>query len=61
MGINPILRDFMGPGFSKLDCRYLEQKKIDRSELHIRNISQKCTGMKMAEKLNNFEGKKIKF
>ena len=25
-------------------------KKIDRSELQIRNISQKCTGMKMAEK-----------
>ena len=55
MGINPILSDFKGPGTSKLDWRYLEHNKIDRNELQIRTNSQKGTGTKMAEKLNNFE------
>ena len=34
---------------------YLEHNKIDRNELQIRTNSQKGTGTKMAEKLNNFE------
>ena len=33
----------------------MEHNKIDRNELQIRTISQKGTGAKMAEKLNNFE------
>ena len=64
MGINPILSDFKGPGTSKLDWRYLERYKIDRNELQIRTNSQKGTGTKMAEKLNNlkkFKEKNIKF
>ena len=55
VGINPILRDLQGPGTSKLDWRYLEHNRIDRNELQIRINSQKGTGTKMAEKLNNFE------
>ena len=63
-GINPRLSDLNGPGTSNLDWRYLERNKIDRSELQIRTNSQKGTGTKIAEKLNNFEkfeGKKVKF
>ena len=48
------LSDLKGPGTSKLDWRYLEHNKIDRNELQIRTNSQKGTGTKMAEKLNNF-------
>ena len=52
---NPQLSDLKGPGTSKLDWRYLEHNKIDRNELQIRTNSQKGTGTKIAEKLNNFE------
>ena len=55
VGINPRLSDLKGPGTSKLDWRYLDHDKIDRNELQIRTNSQKGTGTKMAEKLNNFE------
>ena len=55
VGINPRLIDLKGPGTSKLDWRYLEHNKIDRNELQIGTNSQKATGTKMAEKLNNFE------
>ena len=57
MGINPRLSDPRGPGTSKLDCRYLEhnKNKIDRNEIQSRTNSQKGTGTKTAEKLNNFE------
>ena len=34
---------------------YLEHNKIDRNEFQIRTNSQKVTGTKIAEKLNNFE------
>jgi hypothetical protein len=34
---------------------YFEHNKFDRNELQIRKHSQKGTGTKMAEKLNNFE------
>ena len=64
VGINPRLSDLKGPGTSKLDWRYLEYNKIDRNELQIRTNSQKGTGTKIAEKLNNFEKferKKVKF
>ena len=64
VGINPRLIDLKGPGTSKLDWRYLEHNKIDRNELQIRTNSQKGTGTKIAEKLNNFEKferKKVKF
>ena len=64
VGINPRLSDLKGPGTSKLDWRYLEHNKIDRNELQIRTNSQKGTGTKIAEKLNNFEKferKKVKF
>ena len=64
VGINPRLSDLKGPGTSKLDWRYLEHNKIDRNKLQIRTNSQKGTGTKMAEKLNNFEKferKKVKF
>ena len=43
---------------------YLEHDKIDRNELQIRTNSQKGTGLKIAENLNNFENferKKGKF
>ena len=53
--INPRLSDLKGPETSKLDWRYLEHNKIDRHELQIRTNSQKGTGTKIAEKLNNFE------
>ena len=33
----------------------MEHNKIDRNELQIRTNSQKGTGTKIAEKLNNFE------
>jgi hypothetical protein len=33
----------------------LQHNKIDRNELQIRTNSQKDTGTKMAEKLNNLE------
>ena len=33
----------------------MEHNKIDRNELQIPTNSQKGTGTKMAEKLNNFE------
>ena len=52
---NPQLIDLKGPGTSKLDWRYLERNKIDRNEIQIRTNSQKGTGTKIAEKLNNFE------
>ena len=64
VGINPRLSDFKGPGTSKLDWRYLEPNKIDRNVLQIRTNSQKGTGTKIVEKLNNFEKferKKVKF
>ena len=64
VGINPTLSDLKGLGTSKLDWRYLEHKKIDRNELQIHTNSQKGTGTKIAEKLNNFEKferKKVKF
>ena len=44
-----------GPGTSKLDWMYLEHKKIGRNELQICTNSQKGTGTKISEKLNNFE------
>ena len=49
------LSDFKEPETSKLDWRYLEHNKIDRNELQTRTNSQKGTGTKMAEKLNNVE------
>jgi hypothetical protein len=55
VGINPILSDLQGPGTSKLDWRYFDQNKIDRNKLQIHTNSQKGTGTKMAEKLNNFD------
>ena len=55
VGINPRLSDLKGPGTSKLDWRYLEDNNLDRNELQIRTNSQKGTGTKIAEKLNNFE------
>ena len=55
VGINPRLIDLKGPGTSKLDWRSLEHYKIDRNEVQIRTNSQKGTGTKMAEKMNNFE------
>ena len=55
VGINPRLSDLRGPRTSKLVWRYLEHNKIDRNELQIRTNSQKGTGTKIAEKLNNFE------
>ena len=64
VGINPRLSDPLTPRTSKLGWRYFEANKIDRNELQIRKYSQKCTGTKMAEKLNNFEKferKKVKF
>ena len=64
VGINQRLSDLKGPGTSKLDWGYLEHNKIDRKELQIRTNSQKGTGTKIAEKLNNFEKferKKVKF
>ena len=64
VGINPRLIDLKGPGTSKLDWRSLEHYKIDRNEVQIRTNSQKGTGTKIAEKLNNFEKferKKVKF
>ena len=64
VGINPRLSDLMEPWTSKLNWRYLEHNKIDRNELQIRTNSQKGTGTKIAEKLNNFEKferKKVKF
>ena len=64
VGINPILSEPQEPATSKLDWRYLEHYKIDRNKLQIRTNSQKGTGTKMAEKLNNFEKferKKVKF
>ena len=64
VGINPRLNDLKGPRTSKLDWRYLEHNKIDRNELQIRTNSQKGTGTKIAEKLNDLEKsdrKKVKF
>jgi hypothetical protein len=55
VGINPRLSDLRGARTSKLVWRYLEHNKIDRNELLIRTNSQKGTGTKIAEKLNNFE------
>ena len=55
MGINPRVSDLKGSETSNLDWRYLDHNKIDRNELQIRTNSQKGTGTKMAEKLNNFE------
>ena len=63
-GINPRLIAPHTPRTSKFGWRYFEANKIDRNQLQIRTISQKGTGAKMAEKLNNFEkyeGKKVKF
>ena len=61
VGINPILSDFKGPGTSKLDWRCLEHNKIDKNELQICTNSQKGTGTKMAEKLNNLTEKERSF
>jgi hypothetical protein len=55
VGINPILSDLKRPGTSKLEWKYFGHNKIDRNELQICKNSQKGTGTKMAEKLNNFE------
>ena len=52
VGINPILRNLKKPGTSELD---LERNTIDMIELKICTNSQKGTGTKMTEKLNNFE------
>jgi hypothetical protein len=43
------------PKTSKLGWRHFEANKVDRNELQICKNSQKGTGTKMAEKLNNFE------
>ena len=64
VGINPRLSDLKGSETSNLDWRYLDHNEIDRNELQIRTNSQKGTGTKMAEKLNNLEKfgrKKVKF
>ena len=64
MGINPRLSDLKEQRTSRLDWKYLEHNKIDKNELQIRTNSQKGTGTKIAEKLNNFEKfgrKKVKF
>ena len=58
------LSDLKGPETSKLDWRYLEPNKIDRNELQVCTNSQKDTGTKITEKLNNlekFERKKSNF
>jgi hypothetical protein len=55
VGINPILIELHKPRTSKLGWRYFKGNKIDRNELQIRTNSQKGTGIKMAEKLINFE------
>ena len=55
VGINPILSDLNTPQTSKLGWRYFEANRIDRNELQIPKNSQKGTGLKMAEKLNNLE------
>jgi hypothetical protein len=55
VGINPILSNLNTTRTSKLSWRYFETYKIDRNELQICKNSQKGTGTKMAEKLNNFE------
>ena len=55
MGINPRLSDLKSSETSNLDWMYLDHNKIDRYELQIHTNSQKDTGTKMAEKLNNFE------
>jgi hypothetical protein len=60
VGINLILSDLQGAGTSKLNWRYLEHNKIDRNKFQIRTNSQKGTGTKMAEKLNNFQKLKKK-
>ena len=64
VGINPRVSDLKGSETSNLDWRYLYHNKIDRNELQIRTNSQKGTGTKMAEKLNNLEKigrRKVKF
>ena len=64
MGINPRVSDLKGSETSNLDWRYLDHNKIDRNEFQIGTNSQKGTGTKMAEKMNNFEKferKKVKF
>jgi hypothetical protein len=38
-----------------LGWRYFQANKIDRNELQIGKNSQKGTGTKMPEKMNNFE------
>ena len=53
VGINPILSDLNTP--QTLGWRYFEAKIIIMNEVQIRKNSQKGTGTKMAEKLNNFE------
>ena len=55
MGIYPILSDLNPLKASKLDWKYFERNKIDRKELQIFKNSQKGTGTKMAQNLNNFE------
>jgi hypothetical protein len=55
VGINPVLSDLNTSQTSKLGWRYFEANKIDRNELQIHRNSQKGTGTKMPEKLNNFE------
>ena len=53
----PQLSEPQGPGTPKLDWRYLDHNKIDRNELQVRTNSQKGTGTKMTEKLNNLTEK----
>jgi hypothetical protein len=60
LGFNPILSDLNTPGTSKLGWRYFEANKIDKNKLEICKKSQKGTGTKMAEKLNNMEKLKEK-
>ena len=55
VGIKPTLSDPFTPRTSKSSRRYFEVNKIDRNKLQIRTKSQKSTGTKIAEKLNNFE------
>ena len=48
------ISDLKGPGTSILEWSYLEHNKIElQNQIHTN--SQKGTGTKIAEKLNNFE------
>ena len=55
----PQLSEPQGPRTPKVDWKYLDHKKIDMNELQIQTNSQKGTGTKMTEKLNNLTEKKL--